>query len=104
MLAGEDSYFRRSFERFINNDISAVDTGRGKLSSFVELKSEHGRSVLRDLLAVEVDVTVSQSYEALARNLVEAGNRRADGEAVAHQHQAARGLRGPHRAEVELHE
>jgi crotonobetainyl-CoA:carnitine CoA-transferase CaiB-like acyl-CoA transferase len=28
-----------------------IDTGRGKLTSFVELKSEQGRGVLRDLLA-----------------------------------------------------
>src|SRR5450432_3262595 len=28
-----------------------IDTGRGKLSSFVELESEQGRGVLRDLLA-----------------------------------------------------
>ena len=28
-----------------------IDTGRGKLASFVELKSEQGRGVLRDLLA-----------------------------------------------------
>src|SRR6185436_3638811 len=28
-----------------------IDTGRGKLTSFVELKSEQGRAVLRDLLA-----------------------------------------------------
>jgi crotonobetainyl-CoA:carnitine CoA-transferase CaiB-like acyl-CoA transferase len=29
----------------------AIDTGRGKLASFVELKSEQGRGLLRDLLA-----------------------------------------------------
>ena len=29
----------------------AIDTGRGKLTSFVELKSEQGRGTLRDLLA-----------------------------------------------------
>jgi hypothetical protein len=29
----------------------AIDTGRGKLTSFVELKSEQGRATLRDLLA-----------------------------------------------------
>jgi crotonobetainyl-CoA:carnitine CoA-transferase CaiB-like acyl-CoA transferase len=29
----------------------AIDTGRGKLTSFVELKKEEGRQVLRDLLA-----------------------------------------------------
>jgi crotonobetainyl-CoA:carnitine CoA-transferase CaiB-like acyl-CoA transferase len=28
-----------------------IDTGRGRLTSFVELKSEQGRGVLRDLLA-----------------------------------------------------
>jgi crotonobetainyl-CoA:carnitine CoA-transferase CaiB-like acyl-CoA transferase len=29
-----------------------IDTGRGKLTSFVELKSEEGRGILRDLLAL----------------------------------------------------
>ena len=29
----------------------SIDNGRGKLSSFVELKSEQGRDALRDLLA-----------------------------------------------------
>src|SRR5213080_130171 len=37
-----------------------IDTGRGKLTSFVELKSEQGRGVLRDLLA-EADI-FSQGY------------------------------------------
>jgi hypothetical protein len=37
-----------------------IDTGRGKLTSFVELKSEQGRDVLRDLLA-EADI-FSQGY------------------------------------------
>jgi crotonobetainyl-CoA:carnitine CoA-transferase CaiB-like acyl-CoA transferase len=38
----------------------AIDTGRGKLTSFVELKSEQGRGVLRDLLA-QADI-FSQGY------------------------------------------
>jgi crotonobetainyl-CoA:carnitine CoA-transferase CaiB-like acyl-CoA transferase len=38
----------------------AIDTGRGKLASFVELKSEQGRDVLRDLLA-QADI-FSQGY------------------------------------------
>jgi crotonobetainyl-CoA:carnitine CoA-transferase CaiB-like acyl-CoA transferase len=38
----------------------AIDTGRGKLTSFVELKSEQGRGVLRDLLA-DADI-FSQGY------------------------------------------
>src|SRR5258707_4130483 len=37
-----------------------IDTGRGKLTSFVELKSEQGRGVLRDLLA-GADI-LSQGY------------------------------------------
>ena len=37
-----------------------IDTGRGKLTSFVELKSEQGREVFRGLLA-EADI-VSQGY------------------------------------------
>ena len=37
-----------------------IDTGRGKLTSFVELKSEQGRDALRDLLA-EADI-FSQGY------------------------------------------
>jgi crotonobetainyl-CoA:carnitine CoA-transferase CaiB-like acyl-CoA transferase len=37
-----------------------IDTGRGKLTSFVELKSEQGRGVLRDLLA-SADI-FSQGY------------------------------------------
>jgi crotonobetainyl-CoA:carnitine CoA-transferase CaiB-like acyl-CoA transferase len=37
-----------------------IDTGRGKLTSFVELKSEQGREVLRDLLA-QADI-FSQGY------------------------------------------
>src|ERR1700675_1461041 len=37
-----------------------IDTGRGKLSSFVELKSEQGRDVLRGVLA-EADI-FSQGY------------------------------------------
>jgi crotonobetainyl-CoA:carnitine CoA-transferase CaiB-like acyl-CoA transferase len=37
-----------------------IDTGRGKLTSFAELKSEQGRGVLRDLLA-EADI-FSQGY------------------------------------------
>jgi len=37
-----------------------IDTGRGKLTSFVELKSEQGREVLRDLLA-RADI-FSQGY------------------------------------------
>jgi crotonobetainyl-CoA:carnitine CoA-transferase CaiB-like acyl-CoA transferase len=45
----------------------AIDTGRGKLTSFIELKSEQGRRVLRDLLA-SADI-FSQGYRphALAR-------------------------------------
>ena len=42
----------------------AIDTGRGKLTSFVELKSEQGRSVLRDLLA-SADI-FSQGYRPRA--------------------------------------
>src|SRR6202795_4568043 len=38
----------------------AIDTGRGKLSSFIELKSEQGRDVFRGLLA-QADI-VSQGY------------------------------------------
>lgn len=41
-----------------------IDTGRGKLTSFVELKSEQGRDVLRDLLA-EADI-FSQGYRPRA--------------------------------------
>ena len=41
-----------------------IDTGRGKLTSFVELKSEHGRGVLRDLLA-QADI-FSQGYRPSA--------------------------------------
>ena len=41
-----------------------IDTGRGKLSSFVELRSEQGRAVLRDLLA-QADI-FSQSYRPSA--------------------------------------
>jgi crotonobetainyl-CoA:carnitine CoA-transferase CaiB-like acyl-CoA transferase len=41
-----------------------VDTGRGKLTSFVELKSEAGRAVLRDLLA-SADI-FSQGYRPSA--------------------------------------
>ena len=37
-----------------------IDTGRGKLTSLIELKSEQGRAVFRDLLA-EADI-VSQGY------------------------------------------
>src|SRR4051812_22891696 len=37
-----------------------IDTGRGKLTSFVELKNDQGRGVLRDLLA-EADI-FSQGY------------------------------------------
>src|SRR4029077_13508392 len=37
-----------------------IDTGRGKLASFVELKSEAGRNALRDLLA-QADI-FSQGY------------------------------------------
>src|SRR3954462_5675494 len=37
-----------------------IDTGRGKLTSFVDLKTGHGRDVLRDLLA-EADI-FSQGY------------------------------------------
>jgi len=45
----------------------AIDTGRGKLTSFIELKSEQGRGVLRDLLA-QADI-FSQGYRphALAK-------------------------------------
>ena len=45
----------------------AIDTGRGKLTSFVELKSEQGRAALRDLLA-SADI-FSQGYRpsSLAR-------------------------------------
>ena len=44
-----------------------IDTGRGKLTSFVELKSEQGREVFRDLLG-QADI-VSQGYRpsAIAR-------------------------------------
>ncbi|KWV57978.1 carnitine dehydratase [Bradyrhizobium macuxiense] len=41
-----------------------IDTGRGKLTSFVELKSEAGRSVMRDLLA-QADI-LSQGYRPQA--------------------------------------
>ncbi|HXB75789.1 MAG TPA: CoA transferase [Bradyrhizobium sp.] len=41
-----------------------IDTGRGKLTSFVDLKSEQGRAQLRDLLT-EADI-FSQSYRPLA--------------------------------------
>ena len=41
-----------------------IDTGRGKLTSFVELKSEQGRASLRDLLA-GADI-FSQGYRPLA--------------------------------------
>jgi crotonobetainyl-CoA:carnitine CoA-transferase CaiB-like acyl-CoA transferase len=41
-----------------------IDTGRGKLTSFVELRSEQGREVLRGLLA-EADI-FSQGYRPLA--------------------------------------
>jgi crotonobetainyl-CoA:carnitine CoA-transferase CaiB-like acyl-CoA transferase len=41
-----------------------IDTGRGKLSSFVELRSEQGRGVLRDLLA-QADL-FSQGYRPSA--------------------------------------
>src|SRR6478752_9982914 len=41
-----------------------IDTGRGKLTSFVELKTEQGRAALRDLLA-EADV-FSQGYRPRA--------------------------------------
>ena len=41
-----------------------IDTGRGKLTSFVELKTEQGRGVLRDLLA-EADI-FSQGYRPCA--------------------------------------
>jgi crotonobetainyl-CoA:carnitine CoA-transferase CaiB-like acyl-CoA transferase len=41
-----------------------IDTGRGKLTSFVELKSEQGQRVLRDLLA-QADV-FSQGYRPRA--------------------------------------
>ncbi len=41
-----------------------IDTGRGKLSAFAELKSEHGQSALRDLLA-EADI-FSQGYRPRA--------------------------------------
>jgi crotonobetainyl-CoA:carnitine CoA-transferase CaiB-like acyl-CoA transferase len=41
-----------------------IDTGRGKLTSFVELKSEQGQSVLRHLLA-EADI-FSQGYRPSA--------------------------------------
>jgi crotonobetainyl-CoA:carnitine CoA-transferase CaiB-like acyl-CoA transferase len=42
----------------------SIDTGRGKLTSFVELKSEQGRSSLRDLLA-SADI-LSQGYRPRA--------------------------------------
>jgi crotonobetainyl-CoA:carnitine CoA-transferase CaiB-like acyl-CoA transferase len=42
----------------------SIDTGRGKLSSFVELRSEQGRTVLRELLA-QADV-FSQGYRPRA--------------------------------------
>jgi crotonobetainyl-CoA:carnitine CoA-transferase CaiB-like acyl-CoA transferase len=41
-----------------------IDTGRGKLTSFVDLKSEQGRGVLRDLLA-DADI-FSQGYRPQA--------------------------------------
>ena len=41
-----------------------IDTGRGKLTSFVELKSEQGRATLRDLLAA-ADI-FSQGYRPRA--------------------------------------
>jgi len=41
-----------------------IDTGRGKLSGFAELRSEQGKSVLRDLLA-EADI-FSQGYRPRA--------------------------------------
>jgi crotonobetainyl-CoA:carnitine CoA-transferase CaiB-like acyl-CoA transferase len=41
-----------------------IDNGRGKLTSFVELKSEQGRDVLRDLLA-QADI-FSQGYRPCA--------------------------------------
>ena len=41
-----------------------IDTGRGKLTSFVELKSDQGRSTLRDLLA-QADI-FSQGYRPRA--------------------------------------
>ncbi|ANW00635.1 CoA transferase [Bradyrhizobium icense] len=41
-----------------------IDTGRGKLTSFVELKSEQGRATLRDLL-VQADI-FSQGYRPSA--------------------------------------
>jgi crotonobetainyl-CoA:carnitine CoA-transferase CaiB-like acyl-CoA transferase len=41
-----------------------IDTGRGKLSSFIELKTEQGRSALRDLLA-QADI-FSQGYRPRA--------------------------------------
>src|SRR4029079_5286767 len=41
-----------------------LDTGRGKLTSFVELKREQGRGVLRDLLA-QADI-FSQGYRPRA--------------------------------------
>src|SRR5437763_10751043 len=41
-----------------------IDTGRGKLTSFVELKNEQGRAALRDLLA-EADI-FSQGYRPRA--------------------------------------
>src|SRR3979409_1034223 len=42
----------------------SIDTGRGKLMSFVELKSEQGRDGLRDLLA-DADI-FSQGYRPQA--------------------------------------
>jgi crotonobetainyl-CoA:carnitine CoA-transferase CaiB-like acyl-CoA transferase len=42
----------------------AIDTGRGKLTSFIELKSEQGRGRLRDLLA-QADI-FSQGYRPRA--------------------------------------
>src|SRR4029079_10536805 len=41
-----------------------IDTGRGKLSSFVELKTEAGRATMRDLLA-QADI-FSQGYRPRA--------------------------------------
>jgi crotonobetainyl-CoA:carnitine CoA-transferase CaiB-like acyl-CoA transferase len=41
-----------------------IDTGRGKLTSFVELKNEQGRGVLRDLVA-QADI-ISQGYRPQA--------------------------------------
>ncbi len=50
-----------------------IDTGRGKLTSFVELKNEQGRGVLRDLLARRI---FSRKATGRARSPASASRRR----------------------------